>query len=255
MEYCGKTDIGKKRNANQDCFRIHEFTEELLLVVVCDGMGGAHGGETASMLAADAFMDSMRSFVETHMDDEKRLNCVDSQVHRALRLAAFTANKAVCKRAAEEPTLRGMGTTLVGALISEKVVYALNVGDSRMYRISADDAKAEQITKDHSYVQFLVDMGKLTPEEARTAPNRNIITRAIGDESSAEADIYMTEAEEGEDCWLLFCSDGLSNYLEDSELADVLKAEETIEDKVDILIERANLCGGADNITAVAVKL
>ena len=255
MEYCGKTDIGKKRNTNQDCFRVHEFTEELLLVVVCDGMGGAHGGETASVLAADAFMDSMCSFVETHMNDDKHLDYVDSQVHRALRLAAFTANKAVCKRAADEPSLRGMGTTLVGALIVKKEVFAVNVGDSRLYLVSASDSKAQQVTKDHSYVQFLVDIGRLTPEEARTAPNRNIITRAIGDESSAEADIFMLDADEGEDTWLLFCSDGLSNYLEDTELADVLTSEETTEGKVDLLIERANLCGGADNITAVVVRL
>jgi protein phosphatase len=147
-----------------------------------------------------------------------------------------------------------MGTTLVAALIYDNVLYACNVGDSRLYLLSKDGVV--QITKDHSYVQALVDSGKLTASEARTNDRKNIITKAIGIEEEVEADSFAVPLEEEKEQYFLLCSDGLSNLLEERDLYKiVLQPKEllSIEKKVDCLIELANERGGNDNITAYLI--
>lgn len=254
MQYSGKTDVGRKRSANEDSFSIKEYAPGILLAVVCDGMGGAKGGREASSSATESFVSCMDSFVESHITEQHTLECTDSQVHRALRRATFTSNKAVFQRSEEDASLRGMGTTLVAVLIVGSTVYTANVGDSRMYIVRGSEI--EQITHDHSYVQYLVDIGRLTAEEARTFQNRNIITRAVGTESSVDADVFVTEVDTAQKAtFVLLCTDGLTNYIEETELAEIISANTSLSEKTDTLVNRANQYGGADNITAVLIEL
>ncbi|MBE6560073.1 MAG: Stp1/IreP family PP2C-type Ser/Thr phosphatase [Ruminococcaceae bacterium] len=254
MQYSGKTDVGMKRSVNQDNFSIKEYAPGILLAVVCDGMGGARGGFEASSTATESFVACMDSFVESHITEQHTIECTDSQIHRALRRAAFTSNKAVFQRSEEDASLRGMGTTLVCVLVVGSTVYTANVGDSRMYIVRAGEI--EQITHDHSYVQYLVDIGRLSAEEARSAQNRNIITRAVGTESSVDADVFVTEVDSGDEpAYVLLCSDGLTNHIGEEELAEIISSGEEINAKTDTLVQRANKYGGSDNITAVVIQL
>lgn len=253
MQYSGKTDIGKKRSTNQDNFSIKEYTPGILLAVVCDGMGGARGGFEASSTATASFVASMDSFIESHITEQNTIECTDSQIHRALRRAAFTSNKAVFQRSEEDSSLRGMGTTLVAVLAVGSTVYTANVGDSRMYVIRG--SRIEQVTHDHSYVQYLVDTGRITKEEARTAQNRNIITRAVGTESNVDADVFVTEIAAGERAYVLLCTDGLTNHLGEDEITEIVSANSPISEKTDALVSRANQYGGSDNITAVVIEM
>ena len=254
MQYSGQTDVGMKRSVNQDNFSIKEYAPGILLAVVCDGMGGARGGWEASSTATDSFVASMDSFVTSYLTEQNTIECTDSQIHRAPRRAAYTSNRAVFHRSEEDASLRGMGTTLVAVFIVGTTVYTVNVGDSRMYIVRGTEI--EQITHDHSYVQYLVDIGRLTKEEARTAPNRNIITRAVGTESNIDADVFVTEVNPAEErAYVLLCSDGLTNHLEGAEIAEILCADAPIEEKPQTLIARANSRGGTDNITAVVIGL
>ncbi len=254
MKFSGKTDVGMQRQINQDNFLIREYAPRILLTVVCDGMGGARGGWEASSTAAETFVASMDAFVENYITSQENLECTDSQIHRALRKAALNANKAVYDRSEADENLKGMGTTLVAALIMGSTLYTVNIGDSRLYVIQG--TKIQQITHDHSYVQYLVDTGYLSPEEARTAQNRNIITRAVGTESSVDADVFVTEMDPAvAPTYVLLCSDGLTNHIEESQLSEIISADTPLEEKTETLVGRANALGGTDNITAVVVSL
>ncbi len=255
MQYSGKTDVGMKRLVNQDNFLIKEYAPGILLAVVCDGMGGARGGAEASSTAAETFVASMDVFVKDYITAQDTLECTDAQFHRALRRAALDANKAVYHRSEAEEELRGMGTTLVAAFLIGTTLYTTNVGDSRLY--VASNGEITQITHDHSYVQYLVDTGHLTPEEAKTSQNRNIITRAVGTESSVDADVFVTEMDTAAaDTYILLCSDGLTNHIEETELSEIITVkDQSADEKTDELVKRANALGGTDNITAVLIAL
>ena len=251
------TDVGRRREVNQDSFIIDQLSPEILLAVVCDGMGGAAGGLEASSIACSVFADSVEADLEKCADGG--LGIASRKAERILRRAVDRANDAVIGRAAEDSELEGMGTTLVAVLVLGDAVYAVNVGDSRLYLVT--DERAEQITHDHSYVQFLVDIGKLSPEEARTSANRNIITRAVGTSKETEADFYTVEVSSGTSprpC-LLLCSDGLTNMLSPDEIARRFDGdtsdEATLSSVCRDLVDGANDAGGTDNITAVVVSL
>lgn len=255
MIYFGKTDIGKKRQGNQDNFGIYPLADNAVLCIVCDGMGGAAGGKEASALALDAFSQSIKEVCSPHSKDGE-IDFSSINIKLMLENAAEAANAKVFSAAKEDKDLDGMGTTLVALLVLDggKRAFSVNVGDSRMYQI--DKTGIKQLTHDHSYVQFLVDMGKLTPEEARNSTNRNIITRAIGTDTKTDADISsidLSNAESG--LSFLLCSDGLTNMVSDTEIESVIKKEKTPEKKVESLIEKANRNGGQDNITAVILEL
>ena len=255
MQYSGKTDVGMKRLVNQDNFLIKEYAPGILLTVVCDGMGGARGGAEASSTATETFVSSMDAFVKDYITAQNTLECTDAQFHRALRKAALDANKAVFRRSESDEELRGMGTTLVSAFVIGSTLYTTNVGDSRLYVVSGSEIT--QITHDHSYVQYLVDTGHLTPEEARTSQNRNIITRAVGTESNVDADVFVTEIDTAKaETYILLCSDGLTNHIEEAELSALITVKDkSADEKTDELVKRANALGGTDNITAVLIAL
>ncbi len=252
MIYFGKTDIGKLRKGNQDNFGIYEVAENALLLAVCDGMGGAAGGEEASRLALEAFWQEIKDASASKIKDGKL--CLEGiDIDLMLSNAVGSANKAVYTKAKEKPELQGMGTTLVALFISDALARSVNVGDSRMYRI--DEGEIRQITHDHSYVQYLVDIGKITPEEAKNSTNRNIITRAVGTEEEIASDIEIIELS-GEDkkTYFLLCSDGLTNMVSDEAISEIVCSDGSPEKKVEALISAANENGGSDNITVVLLQ-
>ncbi len=253
MIHFGKTDVGMKRSGNQDNFGIYELGENATLLVVCDGMGGVSGGERASRLALDAFYATVKSICEPRIAEGK-LDATGIRIPMLLEEALGEANTAVYREAEAHPELEGMGTTLVALFFCDGAAYSLNVGDSRLYGIAG--GKATQITRDHSYVQMLIDMGRITPEEARNNPKKNIITRAVGTSEEIEADIAPVESELLADgSYFLLCSDGLSNMLSDCEIADIALGEGTLEEKAARLVENANEKGGPDNITVVLAQI
>lgn len=264
MLCCGRTDVGRKRRVNQDTFYCEYFDNGMMLCVVCDGMGGAAGGGIASGLACQSFAECVADFCESYTPSHKLSRTDERIIRKVLAEAVDAANKTVFDKAEEEPSLSGMGTTIVATLVCGRTLFTVNVGDSRMYLVK--DGEATQITKDHSYVQYLVDTGKMTLEEAQRSINRNIITRAVGTDTVVEADIYTTRlpelsAEASQDHVGVLCSDGLTNHVPPEEIAECVKHACAVESDrqlgpiAEILIDMANEGGGSDNITAVLLTV
>ncbi len=251
MKIFGKTDVGLKRRSNQDSFAVLE-KGSYALAVVCDGVGGANGGEIASDTAVRVFCQSVRSSLSgpDAFSDARRVEDTLSQ-------AVAEANAEVFRKAQEDPELEGMGTTLVAALLHGQDVFIVNVGDSRLYALEKDGT-LRQVTVDHSFVQYLIDRGLITPEEAKTHPNRNIILRSLGNTEEVQPDIFRLQ--KGDFRQLLLCSDGLYNMIEPNVLYAVAsgtdggrKRPPRLRKRVAELIRLANRGGGVDNITAVLI--
>lgn len=241
MQSWGLTDPGCVRTQNQDTFRMEKLDHNTLLCLVCDGMGGAKSGDIASALAADAFVSEVRSVWKSGMTQE--------QTEQMLENAARLANQTVYEQSRQYEDFNGMGTTLVAALLSGKWGTVVNVGDSRAYSINRDGIR--RVTTDHSLVQMMIQRGELTPEQARTYPGKNLITRAIGTEPVVRCDLFSLELERG-DCVLL-CSDGLSNTMDDQEILFEVAHGVNKQLCCQRLLEIAKNRGAPDNVTAVLV--
>lgn len=239
MKAFGKTDKGLVRANNQDTFRIDVRENGLGFIVLCDGMGGARAGNIASDHAADRFLEHIQTADETQTDTDSLANTVEE--------AVAAANTEVFQLSQSSPAYNGMGTTLVGGICVDDRVILANVGDSRAYLI--DGSKIAQMTADHSLVEEMVRSGRLTPEEAKVYPGRNLITRAIGVDSMVEADLYEITIHDGQT--LLLCSDGLSGLVYDADIAAIVAEAASQEEACSRLIERACEAGGNDNITVV----
>lgn len=229
MRVCHRTHQGLVRATNQD-----NWLAESALYGVADGMGGHRGGETASRVALQVF----RNAIGQKKPDAD-----------ALRVAVEAANRRVFDMASHDETLKGMGTTMSMIWADEKRLLIAHVGDSRIYRLR--DGKLHQVTDDHSFVAELVRNNIITPEMAKTHPNRNIITRAVGVDPFVEVDILEEELLPG-DQWLI-CSDGLHGMVEDSEMEQIL-TEMELEDAAERLMSRALENGGVDNVTFVLLS-
>ena len=243
MQYWYLTDMGCVRSANQDMYAIEQLDKNTLLCVVCDGMGGAKSGNVASTLACDMFCQELKDAWNGDLDSEK----FRSSLHTAVKTANFT----VYDQAQQFPEFSGMGTTLVAAVIQPKTCTVVNVGDSRAYRINADGIT--QITQDHSLVQMMVDRGEITPEQARVNPSKNLITRAVGTEPSVICDIFPLKLEKGD--YLLLCSDGLTNLLDDQEILFEVVHGQQPDDCCVRLLEIAKKRGAPDNVTCILVSV
>ncbi len=258
MYFCGKSDVGMRRQVNQDSYRAMDiWGGEAILLVVCDGMGGHKAGEVASRTAIDTFCQKVMAEPCGETSPKEILNAI----RYTLVCAASEANAAVYELAASSPEYMGMGTTLVAVLVYKGSFYAINVGDSRFYIVTRYEAR--QVTKDHSFVQYLIDNGKLTPEEAKAYPRKNVITRAIGVSEKLEVDFFSASLEPWGKGYLLLCSDGLSNYTNGKILVDILHGsisklkippDTELAKKAEMLIVYANEKGGSDNITTVLCK-
>ena len=243
MKAYGLTDRGKVRRDNQDAFRFElPEGEEMLTGVVCDGMGGAQAGALASSIAVDAFM----SHAANSLDAKSSL----SDMRAILKDAVDYANAKVYAKAFSDLDCIGMGCTLVAVLVAGKRTMIANVGDSRAYLFYKDQLR--QVTVDHSLVEDMIARGKLTREEARIHPKRNIITRAVGVDPSVKTDLLEIKFPAG--AKLLLCSDGLSNVVTDDEIEQVLLEEPEPEPACARLLELALQAGAPDNVTAFLVQ-
>ena len=256
MICAANSDIGMKRNVNQDSYILKTYSDKTALCVVCDGMGGAKGGAEASKIASEAFLASMDEFLAPHIGSkDKSLHASD--IRDNLILSVDRANNAVYTYAKSHSSLKGMGTTLVAVFVIEHNVFCVNVGDSRMYLMKGN--KIKQITKDHSYVQYLLDIGQITEKEAENFPNKNVITRAVGTEDSVTPEYFREGVSEG--TFILLCTDGLTNFVDNETIRKIVADDSknidqlTLGLKVRKLIDTANESGGADNITAALIKL
>ncbi|MBQ2117779.1 MAG: serine/threonine-protein phosphatase [Clostridia bacterium] len=249
MQIFGMTDIGRERLVNQDDFIAKELLPGLALLCVCDGMGGVAGGKEASAIAIRTFYEAIAGKAEEYYDPEKGYFTADTEkIMSDLADAAQKANRAVFERAEHQPELQGMGTTLAAALVTRDLLCGINIGDSRVYTCSRD-GDMRQLSRDHSYVQYLVDLGRISEDEARTDKNRNIITRAVGVAPGLATDVFTAVVE---DSRVLICSDGLSSNAENAVIGKYLADFSLpIEATVRRLVKLANEEGGSDNITAV----
>ncbi len=245
MKYGGKTDVGQKRTNNQDSYAV--FSKEgYFCAIVCDGMGGAKGGNIASGLAVKTFASVIKkAFSAQNADDFS-----ESAIRLLLKSAVDEANTAIYEKSISDPELEGMGTTIVATLVCLCGTFAVNVGDSRIYR--QYDGNIRQVSKDHSFVQYLLEKGEINAQEAATHPNRNIILRALGVNEHVEGDYYRIDRYDR----ILLCTDGLTNHVKDERIGEIISGMYTAKQpsykvRVEKLIDEANAGGGLDNITAV----
>ena len=244
MKIWGMTDIGLVRKENQDAYavRVSEDTG-YTVCVVCDGMGGPGGGRLASTLAVETFIDACQGNLRPGMDAE--------EIRQVADFAVSSANRAVYQRSQAEPGLRGMGTTLVSAVAWEGQVLVSNVGDSRAYLVRQNSG-ISRVTRDHSLVERLVELGNITEEQARCHPDRNLITRARGPEEDALSDSYLLHMEPGD--YVLLCTDGLIETATDKEMEEEILRGGDPNSCMDRLLDLAKRRGAADNVTAVLLK-
>ena len=233
------TDRGRKRPSNEDAFG---FSVEQGVYLVCDGMGGAAAGEIASSLAVD----EMLRLLSRRGPDDKETAPMPLLAEEAIG----AANEAIFSRSQNNANLNGMGTTLVGLLVDERRVWAINIGDSRCYRLR--NGRLEQITEDHSLVEEQVRLGRMTHSEALRSPLRNVITRALGTQGQVTPDIFELEAEPGD--LFLLCSDGLTRELSDELIESILSVDLPLDALCTRLVEAAKKAGGNDNITCILVR-
>ena len=243
MQTWGLTDLGCTRAQNQDAYLIEQLDKNTLLCVVCDGMGGAKSGNIASSLASDVFVQQVKQTWNPDMNQDG----IDKMLRSAVKMANFT----VYDQSRQFEEFTGMGTTLVAVLVCGKRVTFVNVGDSRAYLI--DRAGIRQVTVDHSVVQLMINRGELTPEQAKTYPGKSLITRAIGTESMVMCDLFHKKVSRGD--YLLLCSDGLSNLMDDQEILFEVAHGQEKEKCCQRLLDIAKKRGAPDNVTSVLISL
>ncbi len=235
------TDKGKTREINQDYIYCSNEQVGILpnLYIVADGMGGYNAGDFASRCCVESFVECVQ---------KKEQVTVISTMTEALN----HANRTVLQHARENEEFSGMGTTFVAATVLSDRTYVMNVGDSRLYLVG-DEMK--QITVDHSYVEEMVRKGELQRKDARVHPKKNVITRAVGVTDEVEADFYEIETEE-DARFLLICTDGLTNMIEDTEIRHIImKYAENPQEALQMLVKKANEYGGKDNISVIIVSM
>lgn len=239
MQIFSKTDRGRVRTDNQDAYFAGKITDGSVFAVVCDGMGGANAGNVASELAVRHISEYV---IRSYRDG---MNMTDTE--KTLKNAIVSANISLYDKAVSNAELAGMGTTAVAAFVKDGTAVIAHVGDSRIYLVNGE---IKQLTRDHSVVQSLIESGKITPEDAKVHPRKNVITRALGAEENVAVDSDCLNLSNGDT--LLLCSDGLTNFLDDKDILTVFQNND-ISAVAERLVEEANKNGGGDNITVVTV--
>lgn len=242
MESFAMTDIGSRREVNQDYIYCNDNAVGLLpnLYIVADGMGGHRAGDFASRFSVSEFEKELK---------EQKARTIIGSMEGAIR----AVNDRLLKEAEAEPEYRGMGTTFVAACIQEETLYVLNIGDSRLYLLS-EKGTMRQITQDHSLVEEKILRGEIERKDAKNHPEKNVITRALGAMEQVVPDFFEVELEAGD--YILLCSDGLTNMVEDDDMKDiVLENDSDLKEKAEKLIALANENGGRDNISLVLVHI
>ena len=232
------SDIGKNREMNQDYVYTSEKAVGNLpnLFIVADGMGGHKAGEFACKFTVETIVESVRT------NEQK-------EPVRIIEEAIQTANRELIQKARQDETMAGMGTTVVVVTVIGAKAFVANVGDSRMYVIGKE---ISQITRDHSLVEEMVRMGELAKDAAKDHPDKNIITRAVG--AAQDVDVDFFEVELYPQDYILMCSDGLTNMVEDEDIRRIVQSQRDVAERVEKLVETANDHGGQDNITVVVIE-
>jgi protein phosphatase len=236
------TDTGRQRKMNQD----YVFTSDIPigplpnLYIVADGMGGHNAGDYASRYTVNTVAEAVAGAQDPKADPA-----------RLIESALQTANKGLREIAMQNREYYGMGTTFVAASIKEGKLLAANVGDSRLYVLRAPE-RIRQLTVDHSYVEEMIQAGRIDRQTARTLPDKNIITRAVGAEDSIKVGFFREVLTDGD--LLLLCSDGLTNMVTDQEIARIVFSFRSLEEAADRMIFEANMAGGKDNISAILIN-
>ncbi len=240
MNVYSMTDIGRARSSNQDFVYASDQPVGNLpdLMIVADGMGGQNGGETASRMTVE----SMIAYLEK-AEGKRPIPLLSEAIHYA--------NDQVYEKACQDKSLEGMGTTVVAAVVKDEYLYVANVGDSRLYLI--DEEEISQVTKDHSLVEEMVRMGEIKRKDARSHPDKNVITRAIGVHTPVRVDFFDVKLEP--DDTVLLCSDGLTNMVEDSRILQIVRKYDTPKKISEHLISEANKNGGQDNVSVVLARI
>ncbi|AQR81557.1 Serine/threonine phosphatase stp [Bacillus subtilis subsp. subtilis str. 168] len=238
-----KTDTGKIRQHNEDDAGIFKGKDEFILAVVADGMGGHLAGDVASKMAVKAMGEKW--------NEAETIPTAPSECEKWLIEQILSVNSKIYDHAQAHEECQGMGTTIVCALFTGKTVSVAHIGDSRCYLLQDDDFV--QVTEDHSLVNELVRTGEISREGAEHHPRKNVLTKALGTDQLVSIDTRSFDIEPGDK--LLLCSDGLTNKVEGTELKDILQSDSAPQEKVNLLVDKANQNGGEDNITAVLLEL
>ncbi len=240
--FCTRTDPGRARENNEDAVAVDDVTQ---LCVLADGMGGYNAGEIASGMATAFIKSEMARWLS-----EAGKHAKIKEIRRALEICVDNANRSIFNASGSNPQYSGMGTTLVvGVFHGTKLVLG-HIGDSRCYRLRAGELT--QITKDHSLLQEQIDAGLITQEQAASSSIKNLVTRALGVEDAVMLELHDHVVEAG-DCYLM-CSDGLSDMVDDAEIASILRGSIPMEQIADALVVAANERGGRDNISVLLVQ-
>lgn len=238
MEISAATSAGCIRPLNEDAYYVSEpDSTGMVLAIVADGMGGHNAGEIASGKAV--------GIVQKDVAEQS-----DKSAREILVKAVDDANREIYEMSKNKESLSGMGTTMTACVAENNNVTAVQVGDSRLYRIRKDSIT--QITKDHSLVEMLVESGEITKEEAKSHPQKNIITRAVGTDKTVESDVY--EFKTKKDDVILLCSDGLVNMVEDETILSIINTSKNLEEAANNLVLSAETAGGTDNITVILIR-
>ncbi len=242
MQFEILTDVGRKRTVNEDSAAVYTLPNGIILAVIADGMGGHRGGDYASSTAIKVIGEQFMELDSADFEDEG---------HWAewLQDVINNVNKLLYDHANENEDLKGMGTTLEAALIRGRACLVSHTGDSRVYAI--DDNGVRQVTRDHSYVNVLLDSGEITAEEAAVHPQRNWIMKAIGSEKTINPDLYSIEL--NDKSYLLLCTDGLSNKVDPELMREVVLSDAMLHEKAKKLVDLANKMGGEDNISVILI--
>jgi protein phosphatase len=235
------SDRGKVRQHNEDCVGVFE-NEIGVLAIVADGMGGHLAGDVASQMTINTF--------ETLWNQVKNIEN-PKEAEAWFLTSVEEVNKAVYEHSLSHPECQGMGTTIVGAIVTSKFATIGHIGDSRCYLLNNSGYK--QVTNDHSLVNELVRSGQISKEDAEHHPRKNVLLRALGTEQKVELDVSTIEIDQGD--VLLLCSDGLSNKVSDDEMYGELSNNQSLSQKATSLVQLANENGGEDNISLVLLKM
>jgi PPM family protein phosphatase len=248
LDIVSRSDTGRVRSHNEDYL---DTDAKIGLVVLADGMGGYQGGEVASAIAVNTIIDDLKQKIPRLKPGDIDATTGYSLASLAARESIVKANTTIYKTAQSQPQYHGMGTTVVMGIFFNNLVTVANVGDSRMYRYR--DQQLDLITVDHTLLQELVDRGYYTPEEAKQSLNKNLVTRALGIESTVAVDVREEVVLPG-DIYLL-CSDGLNDMVDDNEIILAIKQNQNDLSKLaDLLIEQANENGGKDNVSVLLAR-
>lgn len=241
LDAVGITDVGRVRSRNEDAYAV---VEDEHLAVVADGMGGHGNGDIASRIAVAAVQEKYLEAKEESGDDEfavaERLQSAFTYAHEKIRQAGE-----------EDNSLRGMGTTLIAAVVEDHSAVIGHVGDSRAYALRG--STLTPLTEDHSWVREQIAAGHLSVDQAREHPFKSVVTRALGGDHAVKVDLRRVRLQDGD--VLLLCSDGLTTMLTDEEIAELLNQGGTLDEMSRRLVDAANELGGADNITVVMLTV